>query len=121
MGIVFGDKYFSLLKITSSTPKVLDSTQQPSSHSSTSHGNALQLLPQDMIRSMKSDEQFEYYTKVIQKYTVLRLQLNSGDAMDSSEVNQCIGSAAEGDSRLHPLPTNVTKAHFAVDLHLADV
>jgi hypothetical protein len=34
---------------------------------------------------MKPDEQFEYYTKIILKYSALRLQLN---AADSSFVSQ---------------------------------
>jgi hypothetical protein len=40
---------------------VMDETQ--SSYTNTT----VQLLSQDVIRSMKPDEQFEYYTRVIQK------------------------------------------------------
>ena len=74
--IVFGEKYVSVLKLTKYTPKVLDETQ-PSSRSS---NTVVQLFSQDMIRSMKPDEQYEYYTKIIQKYTALRLQLSSGES-----------------------------------------
>jgi hypothetical protein len=126
MGIVFGDKYFSLLKLTSSTPKVLDATQPSSSQSSaTGPNNTVQLYSQAMIRSMKPDEQFEYYTKIIQKYTALRLQLNSGDSsasqMDSSNSNQCLSSAeADDDGRLSTLPQS-TKPRASVDFHVTDV
>jgi hypothetical protein len=81
MVIVFGEKYVSLLKLTRSTPKVLDETQ-PSGASF----NTVQLFSADVIRSMKPDEQFEYYTRIIQKYTALRLQLNSGDSSYSSRA-----------------------------------
>jgi hypothetical protein len=83
-----------------------------------------------MIRSMKPDEQFEYYTKVIQKYTALRLQLNSGDSsisqMDSSPSNQISlshdGSAEDG--LLQTLPHHqvpLSKPQLVADLHMTDV
>jgi hypothetical protein len=89
MLIIFADKYFSLSKYSKSTIKVLD--VQPISGIS---ANTVQIFSQDIVRSMKPDEQFEYYTKVIQKYSALRLQLNSGDSSFGSQ-----GSAAESGSR----------------------
>jgi hypothetical protein len=77
MVIVFGEKFISLLKLKRYGPKVLDETQQTSQSLG---ANTFQLFSQEVIRSMQPDEQFEYYTKVIQKYTALRLQLTSGDS-----------------------------------------
>jgi hypothetical protein len=107
--IVFGCKYFSMLKLPNSAPKVLDETQN--SHTNTT----LQLLSQDIIRSMKPDEQFEYYTRVIQKYTALRLQLNSGDnssynsQVEKSKQGQQSGVEEQGQGhRLGQSPQSLT-------------
>jgi hypothetical protein len=83
---VFAEKFFSLPHFakSKSTSKVYDSTQQ-SSVSGTS--NAVQIFSQDVVRTMKPDEQFEYYTKIIQKFTALRLQLNSGDGSSASQLD----------------------------------
>ena len=93
MMIVFGEKYVSVLKLTRYTPKVLDETQPTAASSHT-----VQLFSQDVIRSMKPDEQYEYYTKIIQKYTALRLQLNSGDS-SSSRVERGAKSVEEEGRR----------------------
>jgi hypothetical protein len=127
MAIVFGGKYFALLKLKSYTPKVSSETQQTGT--GTGHSNVVQLLSQDMIRSMKPDEQFEYYTKVIQKYTALRLQLNSGDSsnsqMDSSPSNQInLSQGSTEDGRLQTLPQHqlpLPKLQPVADLRMTDV
>jgi hypothetical protein len=78
--IVFAEKFFSLPRClkSQSSAKVLDETQPSSCQTA-------QIFSQDVVRSMKPDEQFEYYTKIILKYSALRLQLN---AADSSFVSQ---------------------------------
>jgi hypothetical protein len=94
--IVFADKYFSVPHFlrAKSGAKVQD---EASCHT-------VQIFSQDMIRSMKPDEQFEYYTKVILKYSALRLQLNSGDSSLASGTSDaelpCQGQAQGG--KYHP-------------------
>jgi hypothetical protein len=85
MVIVFGEKFISLLKLKRYGPKVLDETQQTSQSLGS---NTFQLFSQEVIRSMQPDEQFEYYTKVIQKYTALRLQLDCPSERSSHASNQ---------------------------------
>jgi hypothetical protein len=84
---VFGDKFFSLPQFARSTSaaKVYDSTQQLSV---SGHSSAVQIFSQDVVRTMKPDEQFEYYTKIIQRYTALRLQLNSSDNSSASQLSK---------------------------------
>jgi hypothetical protein len=77
--IVFAEKYFPLFSLTKSHSKVLDETQPTSGVSSA----AVQIFSQDVVRAMKADEQFEYYTKIIQKYTALRLQINCASEYSS--------------------------------------
>jgi archaellum biogenesis protein FlaJ (TadC family) len=75
MLIVFADKYYSLLRLSNrSTTKVFDEA----THSVTGGVSSapLQIFSPDVIRSMKPDEQFEYYSRIIVKYTALRLQIN---------------------------------------------
>jgi hypothetical protein len=78
--IVFADKYYSLTTFAKSKSKVWTDTQTPTTGVSTS---AVQIFSQDVVRSMTPDEQYEYYTKVIQKYSDLRLRLNCGSENSS--------------------------------------
>jgi hypothetical protein len=79
--IVFAEKFFSLpLWLTSQSSAKVLTEAQPSSCQV-----APQIFSQDVVRSMKPEEQFEYYTRIIVKYSALRLQLN---AADSSFVSQ---------------------------------
>ena len=111
MAIVFGEKYFPFLKcIKSSSSKVSDETQQPSS---THSFNNLQIFSQDIIRSMNPDEQYEYYTKIIQKYTTLRLQVNSGVSTNSrveakSKSKYDLVEVAEGEEEHSGRPSGIT-------------
>jgi hypothetical protein len=85
---VFGEKFFSLPQLLSkstSAPKVYDSSTQQTSVSG--HSSAVQIFSQDVVRTMKPDEQFEYYTKIIQRYTALRLQLSSADGSSASQLD----------------------------------
>jgi hypothetical protein len=81
--VIFAHKFYSLSHFAKSSAKVLDETRsQPTSGVS----NTVQIFSQDVIRSMNPDEQFEYYTKIIMKYSALRLQISCGSE-NSSHVS----------------------------------
>jgi hypothetical protein len=102
--IVFAEKYFPLFHFIKSHSKVLDETQSPSGGASST---AVQIFSQDVVRAMKTDEQFEYYTKIIQKYTALRLQINCASENSShvSASGQHVAYLA-GPSPRAPPPEN---------------
>lgn len=90
MLIVFGGKYLSFFKLTISTSKVIDDS------SINSKTMPLQILSQDIVRSMNQDEQYEYYTKIIQKYTALRLQIDCPSEKSSHSSNR-VGNPSNPD------------------------
>jgi hypothetical protein len=70
MVIIFADKYSSFFAKLNA--KILDESLSAFSLPNT----LIQIVSEDKIRSMNPDEQFEYFTKIIIKYTALRLQIN---------------------------------------------
>jgi hypothetical protein len=89
--IVFSHKYYSLTHIARSGSKVFDTTQPQSPSFASVASPTVQILSQDVVRSMNPDDQFEYYTKIIQKYSALRLQLNCGSENSSHMSNSASG------------------------------
>ncbi len=82
--IVFGFKYISIFRLVRSQVSDLQRPYSVGEHTSLTTGRSItQVLTPDMVRAMTPDEQYEYYTQQIQRFTNLRLELADGYSTNS--------------------------------------
>lgn len=99
--IIFGIKYYSFIKIKKNSGKILDETY----HESVQSFSQLQNLSPDMVRTLTVDEQYTYYTQQIQKYTLLRLKIDSSSGGQSETSSRQMPPAGSG-REFHQISNN---------------
>jgi hypothetical protein len=103
LGIIFGMKEFTIFKSfhSSSLSKISDSSLTSQSV------DRLQNLSPNTVRTLSPDDQYSYYTKQIQKYTYLRLQISDGGSTHSQvEISK---------SRAYSAPNNEIQEEEILD------
>jgi hypothetical protein len=100
--IVFGFKFLTIFKITVPTKIASDDL---SSQFSTQNFSNLTTIPPEVLRTMSPEEQYGYYTQQIQRFIVLRLQIDAGSEGKLSRSSSHVSyHAAEPNQQGEPSP-----------------
>jgi hypothetical protein len=103
--LVFGVKYASIFRIFRSQITDLQRPYSVGEPAPSGRSMTKNLTP-DMVRTMTPEEQYEYYTQQIQKFTNLRLELAEGNSTHSQielSKSAAFGNHAESAENPHEI------------------